>query len=119
MAIGILASLNSGASVALKPVIWPGESTIVPKGWEIPVSGKKLQIGVPVKLGFPGFVDVERDPVTRQIKASGFCIELFDMVMKALPYGVAYEYIPFEDTKGNSNGSYDELVDQVHLKMVF
>ncbi|KAK1323532.1 Glutamate receptor 2.8 [Acorus calamus] len=113
---GILASLNSGASVVLKPVIWPGESTIVPKGWEIPVSGKKLQIGVPVKPGFPGFVDVVKDPVTGQITASGFSIEVFDMVMKALPYGVAYEYIVYEDAKGNSNGSYDDLVYQVYLK---
>uniref|UniRef100_M1CIM3 Avr9/Cf-9 rapidly elicited protein 141 n=1 Tax=Solanum tuberosum TaxID=4113 RepID=M1CIM3_SOLTU len=26
-------------------IIWPGESTIVPRGWEIPTSGKKLRVG--------------------------------------------------------------------------
>jgi len=30
----------------LNSVIWPGKSTEIPKGWEIPVSGKKLQVGV-------------------------------------------------------------------------
>lgn len=29
----------------LAAIIWPGESTIVPRGWEIPTSGKKLRIG--------------------------------------------------------------------------
>ncbi|TVU19112.1 hypothetical protein EJB05_35245, partial [Eragrostis curvula] len=30
----------------LNPVLWPGNSTEIPRGWEIPVRGKKLQVGV-------------------------------------------------------------------------
>ncbi|KAI8544802.1 hypothetical protein RHMOL_Rhmol08G0323100 [Rhododendron molle] len=43
-------SLNLRES--FRGIVWPGEITFVPKGWEIPVSGTKLRIAVPVKLGF-------------------------------------------------------------------
>ena len=33
----------------LGPVIWPSDSSFVPKGWEIPTNGRKLRVGVPVK----------------------------------------------------------------------
>jgi ionotropic glutamate receptor len=48
----------------LGPIIWPGDSSSVPKGWEIPTSGKKLRIGVPVKDGFSEFFKVTHDPST-------------------------------------------------------
>ncbi|KAK4719098.1 hypothetical protein R3W88_017436 [Solanum pinnatisectum] len=37
-------------------IIWPGESTIVPRGWEIPTSGKKLRVGVPDNGGLEQFI---------------------------------------------------------------
>ncbi|XP_057460066.1 glutamate receptor 2.7-like [Actinidia eriantha] len=121
---GISRELNGNATYSssaskdkVRGIIWPGESTIVPKGWEFPVSGKKLKIGVPVKHGFTEFVKVEKDPHTNNTKVSGFCIDIFDSVMKALPYAVPYEYVPFEKTDGLSAGNYyNELIHQVRLQ---
>ncbi|KAH0730271.1 hypothetical protein KY289_001459 [Solanum tuberosum] len=41
-------------------IIWPGDTTSVPNGWVIPINGKKLRIGVPVKDNFTEFVEVTR-----------------------------------------------------------
>lgn len=54
----------------LGPIIWPGESTVVPKGWDVPTSEKRLKIGVPVKEGFKEFVDVKIDPSTNTKRKS-------------------------------------------------
>ncbi|PON89450.1 Ionotropic glutamate receptor [Trema orientale] len=100
----------------LESVIWPGKSTSVPKGWEIPTNRKKLKIGVPKKEGFEEFVGVKRDPVTNISTVTGFCIDVFEAVMKALPYSVDYDFIPFEKPDGKTTaGTYDDLVDQVYL----
>ncbi|KAF8392930.1 hypothetical protein HHK36_021170 [Tetracentron sinense] len=100
----------------LRAIIWPGESTTAPKGWVIPTSGKKLRIGVPVKDGFSEFVKVTRDPSTNVTTVTGYCIDVFDAVMKALPYAVPYEYIPFANSDGKSAGTYNDLVYQVFLQ---
>ncbi|KAL0919908.1 hypothetical protein M5K25_012034 [Dendrobium thyrsiflorum] len=107
-----LGSIESSAAAKLKVVIWPGESTTVPRGWEVPTGGKKLQIAVPVKNGFNQFVNVERDMATNATTITGFCIDVFDAVMEAMPYTVLYKYIPFKD----SAASYDDLVSQVYYK---
>ncbi|EYU21233.1 hypothetical protein MIMGU_mgv1a020108mg, partial [Erythranthe guttata] len=70
----------------LENIIWPGESRNVPKGWEVPVSGKKLRVGVPLESGFSEFVKVEKDTQTNSTKISGLYIDLFDSIMAALPY---------------------------------
>uniref|UniRef100_A0A2N9F0U9 Glutamate receptor n=1 Tax=Fagus sylvatica TaxID=28930 RepID=A0A2N9F0U9_FAGSY len=57
-------STYSTSRYNLGPIIWPGDSSSVPKGWEIPTNGKKLRIGVPVKDGFSEFVKVTHDPST-------------------------------------------------------
>lgn len=98
---------------ALNSVVWPGSQTDVPRGWEIPTSGKRLRIGVPFKHGFEQFVKVETDPTTNQTHVSGFCIDVFEAVIHRLPYSVAFEYIP----SVNSDKSYDDLVYQVHSKV--
>ena len=95
----------------LKSVIWPGGSTIVPEGWEMPTREKKLRVGVPVKSGFYEFIKVEKDPQTNIIIPSGFCVDVFKEVMDHyLPYVIPYEFIAFE-------GSYDDLVYQVALNV--
>ncbi|KAH7866077.1 hypothetical protein Vadar_015316 [Vaccinium darrowii] len=100
----------------LGAIIWPGESTIVPKGWEMPTGEKKLRVGVPVKAGaFREFISVERDPQTNAVIATGFCIDVFKEVMKSLPYAFPYEFIPFETPDGESAGSYNDLVYQIFL----
>ncbi|KAL3825959.1 hypothetical protein ACJIZ3_021988 [Penstemon smallii] len=104
---------TSFSSIELKSIIFPGDTTVVPKGWEVPVSGKKLKVGVPIAAGFTEFVRVEKDPQTNVSKVSGCYIDMFDAVMAELPYAVPYEYIPFGTLDDPSSGSYDELCYQV------
>ncbi|KAL0421400.1 UNVERIFIED_CONTAM: Glutamate receptor 2.8 [Sesamum latifolium] len=95
-------------------ITWPGESKNVPKGWEFPVRGKKLKVGVPARAGFTQFVKVERDPQTNAFKISGYYIDLFDSVMANLHQGaVRYEYVPFETNDDSSAVSYDALLYEV------
>ncbi|KAL2539079.1 Glutamate receptor 2.2 [Abeliophyllum distichum] len=109
-------NVTNSSKKSLRGIIWPGESTVVPRGWEVPVSGKKLQIGVPAESGFTEYLKVERDPQTKASKVSGYYIDLFDSVMKALPFAVTYVYVPFEKPDGSSAGSYDDLAYQVFLQ---
>ncbi|KAK6140562.1 hypothetical protein DH2020_025693 [Rehmannia glutinosa] len=84
-----LSARNENAtSKNLTSITWPGKSMYVPKGWEVPVSGKKLRIGVPANAGFAEFVKVKTDPQTNATKVSGYIIDLFDSVMAELPYAV-------------------------------
>ena len=94
------------------PIIWPGEINSVPKGWVIPTSGKKLQVFIPRKNGFKEFVTVKRNPDTNQTEISGFCIDVFDAVMRNMPYSVPYEYKP-DDADGEITQSYNVLVNGV------
>ncbi|KAI9191868.1 hypothetical protein LWI28_014747 [Acer negundo] len=107
---------NSASKPNLGPIIWPGDSTSVPKGWEISTNQKKLYIGVPKKSGFTDFVKVEFDSTTNRSTVTGYCIDVFDAVMKTLPYAVTYEYIPFALPNGTSAGTYDDLIYQVYLE---
>ncbi|XP_010259753.1 PREDICTED: glutamate receptor 2.8-like [Nelumbo nucifera] len=100
----------------LGAIIWPGEQLEVPKGWEMPTSGKKLRVGVPVKDGFLDFVKVERSSPTSSPTVTGFCIDVFEKVMMSLPYAVPYEYVPFELANGTGSLSYNDLVNQVYLQ---
>jgi ionotropic glutamate receptor len=106
-------STYSTLKSSLGPIIWPGHSSIAPKGWEIPTHGKKLRIGVPVKDGFSQFVKVTPDPSTNTTHVTGYCIDIFNAVMGTLPYTVSYEFIPF----GTSASTYNDLVYQVYLKV--
>ena len=122
---GIVKTLNStnnmtaysGSNSDLSTVIWPGDTTSVPKGWEIPTNGKKLRIGVPVKDGFSEFVKVTRDPSSNTKTVTGYSIDVFDSVVKALPYALPYEYIPFAKPDGEPAGTYNDLIYQVYLKV--
>ncbi|KAG5538081.1 hypothetical protein RHGRI_025239 [Rhododendron griersonianum] len=100
----------------LGAIIWPGESNVVPKGWEMPTGEPKLRVGVPVKGGFTQFVSVERNSQTNAVNATGFCIDVFKEIMDHyLPYDVPYEFLPFETPDGESAGSYNDLVYQISL----
>ncbi|KAL7122372.1 hypothetical protein ACP275_01G041800 [Erythranthe tilingii] len=98
----------------LGPTIWPGDESFPPKGWVVPTRGKKLKVGVPVKVGFTEFVRVtwNSDNTT---KVEGYCIDVFNAVMAALPYGVPYEYIPFATPDHKMAGDYNALAQQVYL----
>ncbi|XP_020570687.1 glutamate receptor 2.9-like [Phalaenopsis equestris] len=99
----------------LDVVVWPGGREGVPKGWEWPTAGNKLKIGVPVKPGFPEVIRVELDPDTNKRIPKGYCIDVFDAVMKNLTYA-PYDYVLYEDGNGQMNGTYDDLVYQVYLQ---
>ncbi|MCE3215992.1 hypothetical protein HAX54_004302, partial [Datura stramonium] len=94
----------------LGAIIWPGESTIFPRGWELPTSGKKLRVGVPVKGGLQEFIKVERDSKTQGVTATGFCADVFKEVIRSLPYAVPYEFVPVPITHTPTSPGYDDLV---------
>ncbi|XP_059299526.1 glutamate receptor 2.8-like isoform X2 [Lycium ferocissimum] len=97
----------------LGTIIWPGESTIVPRGWEIPTSAKKLRVGVPVKGGLEQFIKVEIDSKTRAVTATGFAPDVFEEVIQSLLYAVPYEYIPFPIAHSPTSQDYDDLVKKI------
>ncbi|XP_061963060.1 glutamate receptor 2.8-like [Populus nigra] len=107
---------NSTSTSRVSTVIFPGDTTAVPKGWEIPTNEKKLKIGVPLKAGFSELVAVTKDPGSNTTTFTGFCIDVFDAVVKALPYALPYEYIPFANSDGEPAGTYNDLAYQVYLK---
>ncbi|BFG14677.1 hypothetical protein CerSpe_009510 [Prunus speciosa] len=99
--------------------IWPGNTSTPPKGWVIPVTGKKLKIGVPVASDdFNEFVNIDwsrhdDDPQ----RFSGFSIDVFLEVLKRMPFAVLYEFIPYMNSSTKkANGTYDELLYQIELK---
>ncbi|XP_023002784.1 glutamate receptor 2.1-like [Cucurbita maxima] len=89
-------------------VIWPGNTTAVPKGWDFQTTGKRLRIGVPVKKGYIEFMKVKGTEV------EGYCKDVFDAAIATLPYDVPFDYIPFALLNGSRAGSYDELIMQVY-----
>ncbi|KAM3308295.1 glutamate receptor 2.8 [Capsicum chacoense] len=92
----------------LGTIIWPGHSTIIPKGWDISTTGKKLSVGVPVNGGLEQFTKVERGSNTEI--ATGLSIDFFQEVIKLLPYAVPYEFIPFVIQDKPSSRDYDHLI---------
>lgn len=101
-----------------RSIIWPGDSTKAPRGWD---KGRKLKIAVPQKPGFNNFLKVVTDPLTNKTNFSGYYREVFDAVMKAMPYDLEYEFVayPFYNPNGSRAGSYDDLVHQVYLQVTF
>ncbi|KAK2986065.1 hypothetical protein RJ640_011506 [Escallonia rubra] len=108
-------NMYSTSKQNLGAIVWPGETTYAPKGWVIPTNKKNLRVGVPVKDGFSAFVNVTRGSSSSTTVVTGFCIDVFDAVMAALPYNVPYEYVPFMKHNGEMAGDYNELVYQVFL----
>ncbi|XP_050126657.1 glutamate receptor 2.7-like [Malus sylvestris] len=108
-------SRHSTSNASLGPIIWPGDTTSVPRGWQISSNGI-LRIGVPVKEGFDEFVSVKHDPSTNTTKVTGYCIDIFTAVIEELPYSVPYEFHPFARPDGKKAGSYSDLIYQVFLR---
>ncbi|KAM3245778.1 hypothetical protein P3L10_007545 [Capsicum annuum] len=97
-------------------IMWPGKSRVIPRGWEVPVRGKKLRVAVAVRPGFEEYLNVMRDSRTGAVHFGGYYIEVFKSVMAALPYAVPYDFIHFEKPDGSCAGSYDDLIYQVFLQ---
>ncbi|XP_028807063.1 glutamate receptor 2.9-like [Neltuma alba] len=110
-------STYSASKKDLAKVIWPGEPNSVPKGWEIPVKGTKLRVGVPVKAGYKEFVNATLNPITNHTKFEGLCIDVFGAVVQALPYDLPYEFIPFPKMEAviSTTPMYNDLISQVYF----
>nr|GLL23299.1 glutamate receptor 2.1-like isoform X3 [Ipomoea trifida] len=98
----------------LGAIIWPGDSTAVPRGWEIPTGEEKLRVGVPVRGGIEQFINTTIDNKTNTVKeATGFCIDVFEQVMKSMPYFIPFEYIHYNIPPGENLPNFNDLVDEV------
>ncbi|WCJ37576.1 glutamate receptor 3.4 [Euphorbia peplus] len=91
----------------LYSVIWPGESTNIPKGWVFPNNGKPLRIAVPNRASYKDFVSKDKNPPG----VRGYSIDVFEAAINLLPYPVPRTYILYGD--GQSNPMYSQLVDAV------
>ncbi|KAI5342434.1 hypothetical protein L3X38_010309 [Prunus dulcis] len=108
--------LTPRRKLGLGPIIWPGDSLSVPKGWENPTNGKKLRVGVHVKDGFMELDKVMKDPSTNMTYVTGFGIDVFKAAVEMLPYALPYEFIPFAKSDRTSGGTYNDLVYQIYLR---
>ncbi|KAI3877031.1 hypothetical protein MKX03_004168 [Papaver bracteatum] len=101
----------------LHPIIWPGNTTAIPKGWINPTSEKRLRIGIPVRSGYTEFVKVTRNPSSNDsADVTGYCIDVFNAAIGLLPYAVPYEFIPFQNSNHTAAGTYNDLIYQVYLQ---
>lgn len=91
----------------LYSVIWPGETTVKPRGWVFPNNGKPLRIAVPYRISFKQYVTKDNDPPG----VNGYCIDVFEAAVNLLAYPVPRIYIPYGD--GMRNPTYSNLVSDV------
>ncbi|GLT85191.1 hypothetical protein SLE2022_033870 [Rubroshorea leprosula] len=111
---GLIKKLNftnvkgySTSRANLGTIIWPGDSHSVPKS-------KRLKIGVPVRKDFREFVSVPPgSSPNSSVNPTGYSIDAFEAVMKAMPHAVHYDFYAFVNATGEAAGSYNDLIDQV------
>ncbi|XP_054797049.1 glutamate receptor 2.8-like isoform X2 [Prosopis cineraria] len=113
-------SKYSTSKANLKQIIWPGDSPIAPKGWDVGANGKRLKVGIQVKRGFFESFNIHHDSVNDTMTFNGYCIDIFIAVMRALPYSVPFEFIPFNipnlDRDYLRPGVfYDDLIQKVYV----
>jgi glutamate receptor, ionotropic, plant len=108
---GLTRRLGNGSDRRLGPVIWPGDSTVVPSGWAQPTSGRKLRVAVPERVdsGYRPIVHLDVDPATKRTVAGGFAIEVFEAAVRLLPYALPFEYVPVPSMP------YDSLINNISL----
>jgi ionotropic glutamate receptor len=99
--------MNISRSNHLYGVIWPGQTTVKPRGWVFSSNGKQLRVGVPVQISF-------RECASRVDGSDvfhGYCIDVFNAALALLPYAVSYKFIPFGD--GHRAAKYDNLLQMI------
>ncbi|KAL7119738.1 hypothetical protein ACP275_02G080500 [Erythranthe tilingii] len=99
---------RSSSNQRLYDVVWPGRTTVKPRGWEFPRNGRPLRIGIPDRVSYKAFVS--KNEKTNDI--NGFCIDVFLAAKNLLPYAVPHEFILFGDKR--KNPSYTELVSMIN-----
>ncbi|KAL0357245.1 UNVERIFIED_CONTAM: Glutamate receptor 3.2 [Sesamum calycinum] len=98
---------RSSSSQQLHGVLWPGETTVKPRGWVFPHNGRRLRIGVPDRVSYKAFIS--KDDSTNEIH--GYCVDVFIAAINLLPYAVPHEFILFGNK--HDNPSYAELVNMI------
>ncbi|KAM0025835.1 putative periplasmic binding protein-like I [Helianthus debilis subsp. tardiflorus] len=98
---------NRSSNKLLRRVVWPGNTTEKPRGWEFSNNGRPLRIGVPLRVSFKEIVT----QVNGSNEIHGFSIDVFLAAIKLIPYPVPYEFVKFGD--GHKNPSYTEFVNKV------
>ncbi|KAK9053343.1 hypothetical protein SSX86_029976 [Deinandra increscens subsp. villosa] len=101
--------LNSSSDAKrLYSVIWPGETSVKPRGWVFPNNGKPLRIAVPYRHSYT-------EVVTKDVRSPegvrGYCFDVFEAAVNLLPYPVPRKYMLYGD--GVRNPSYSNLVAAV------
>jgi ionotropic glutamate receptor len=100
----------AGSTECFRGVRWPGNLDRDPKGWNMPTKTNPLKIAVRSRTSFSRFVKVEYGQNQMPDKYSGFCIEIFEHVLKLLGYDLPYTYSPID-------GTYNDLVQLVYNKV--
>lgn len=54
------------------------------------------------------------DPSNNSIHISGFFIDVFQAVVKVLPYALRYQFVAFATPNGEMAGTYDELISELY-----
>lgn len=116
--LGFSKSISEGSNYSssmkdLGLIFWPVAPWNTPKGWTLPSSNQYLRVGVPSSSMFKQFVDVQQgegDLGNDNFSFSGFAIEVFKATVEELRFPLPYKFFPFD-------GTYDELVEQIHLKV--
>lgn len=86
-------------------MVWPGGPRNTPRGWTPPTDEKPLKT---TGSTFKQFAEVIQDG--NNISFKGFSINVFNATVERLPYALPHKLYAF-------NGTYDELVRQVYLKV--
>ncbi|XAR57443.1 hypothetical protein NMG60_11025595 [Bertholletia excelsa] len=99
---------NDNMKVWSDVLTWPGNLKRIPKGWSMPTEGSRLRIGVQASATFHNFVKVEPVKNSSRMSYSGFCIDVFDEVLKIVEesYPLPYDFIPYI-------GSYNSLIEHL------
>ncbi|KAL2459910.1 Glutamate receptor 3.2 [Abeliophyllum distichum] len=98
---------RSSSNQQLYSVVWPGQTTVQPRGWVFPYNGRQLRIGIPYRVSYKDFVS--EDEHTNTVR--GYCIDVFLAAIKLLPYAVPHKFVFFGDR--HKNPSYTELVSMI------
>ncbi|KAJ4835837.1 hypothetical protein Tsubulata_035327, partial [Turnera subulata] len=98
---------RSSSSQHLSTVVWPGGSTMRPRGWGFPDNWRQLRIGTPNRVSYRHFVQ----KLNGSDVVHGYCIDVFRAAVKLLPYEVPYKFVPYGN--GRRNPSYNKLVTQI------
>ncbi|XP_047950152.1 glutamate receptor 2.7-like isoform X2 [Salvia hispanica] len=103
-----------GFEKELMNAVWPGDSTVKPKGWAMPASGR-LRVGVPWKPGFVEFVKAVIDPATNETRATGFAVDIFLYALKQMPFHINYTFLCYNEST-STNWSYDSMLHEIPQK---